>query len=258
MHWIIQENLFKENEWANLIGTLERFDLPYSIHKVVPFIGALVPEPEMSAAKVICFGSYSMRHTAQKFNWTPGVYDLAECDFLVQRQRWGERMLNFDSQVLRFKDAHLSAPSFIRPIEDTKYFAGKVFEVEEFEDWQRKVCVLEDGDGSSLTKDTYIQLCLPKVIFSEHRFWVVDGRIVSASQYKIGVRVLYASDVDQRFHDYVNECIAIWQPHHAFVIDVCDTPVGIRIVEINTINAAGFYAGDMQKIIMALEAMEES
>ena len=258
MHWIIQENLFKENEWENLLATLERFDIPYSVHKVIPFVGELVPEPVIDSAKVICFGSYSMRHTARNCQWAPGVYDLCDADFVAQRERWGERMLNFDSQVLRFEDAKLSEPVFIRPIEDTKYFAGKVFEVAEFEEWQRNVCVLEHDYGNSLTKDTYIQLCSPKTIFSEHRFWVVDGRIVCASQYKIGDRVLYASSVDQCFYDFVNECIAIWQPHRAFVIDVCDTPEGLKVVEINTINAAGFYAGDIQQIVMALETMEEN
>lgn len=41
-----------------------------------------------------------------------------------------------------------------------------------------------------------------------------------------------------------------------FVIDVCDTPDGLRIVEINTINCAGFYAGDIQRLVAALEVLE--
>jgi hypothetical protein len=42
------------------------------------------------------------------------------------------------------------------------------------------------------------------------------------------------------------------------VIDVCSTPNGLKIVEINTINAAGFYAGNIQSLVLALEAMEEA
>jgi hypothetical protein len=49
--------------------------------------------------------------------------------------------------------------------------------------------------------------------------------------------------------------IAIWQPLEAFVLDVCETQHGFRIVEINTINSAGFYAADIQNIVMALEAL---
>jgi ATP-grasp domain, R2K clade family 3 len=51
----------------------------------------------------------------------------------------------------------------------------------------------------------------------------------------------------------VNARVAEWQPHEAFVIDVCETSDGLRIVEINTLNAAGFYAGDVQKLALCLE-----
>jgi len=35
---------------------------------------------------------------------------------------------------------------------------------------------------------------------------------------------------------------------------VCETDDGLRIVEINTLNAAGFYAADVQRLVMVLEA----
>lgn len=76
MHWILQNNLFQEKEWDSLVSALERFQLPYSVHKVIPFIGELVPEPTPKDEKVICLGSYSMRHSAKKHGWNPGVYDL--------------------------------------------------------------------------------------------------------------------------------------------------------------------------------------
>lgn len=256
MHWILQENLFKESEWDTLTYTLERFTLPYSVHKVVPFIGELIPPPAPRAPKVVCFGSYSMRHTAKKEGWKPGVYDLFEHDFLEQRSVWRDKMLNYDSQVLPFKDAVITEATFMRPIDDSKYFAGKVFGVDEFNEWQKNVCVLEHDYGNSMTKDTLIQVCTPKDIFAEYRFWVVNGKIITASLYKRGDRVIYSSEVDQRFYDFVDECVTTWRPHRAFVIDVCDTPDGLKIVEINTLNSAGFYAGNIQRLVEALEEME--
>jgi hypothetical protein len=258
MHWILQENLFKEAEWDTLVNTLESFELPYSVHKVIPFVGELVPPPQPQDYKVICFGSYSMRHSAKQFGWKPGVYDLFDQNFLLQREKWGERMLNHDSTVIAFKDAHLDEPRFIRPIDDSKYFAGAVFDAEDFNGWRTRVCVLEEDYGSGLSPDTLIQICNPKEIYSEYRFWVVDGQVVTASRYKLGTRVTYApsSTVDPRFFDFAAECVALWQPKPAFVLDLCDTDEGIKIVEINTINSAGFYAGDVQKMINALERME--
>ena len=265
MHWILQENLFKESEWENLVTCLERFGIPYSVHKVIPFVGQLVPAAEPRQEKVVCFGSYSMRHTARAQGWHPGVYDLFDQDFKVQLRHWGDRLLNHDSRVCAFKDVPLLAqPTFLRPIDDSKYFAGKVFLPEEFNAWKHQVVDLGEDFGNSLTGDTLVQICVPKTIFAEYRYWIVDGRIVSKSMYKRGDKVLYCADVDARFDEFVMRCIGRhdegaapgWEPHRAFVIDVCDTPEGIRIVEINTINAAGFYAADVQEIVMALEEME--
>ena len=254
MHWILQNNLFNEAAYQTLLDTLERFELPYSIHKVVPFIGELVPEPDIGHKNVICMGSYSLRHYAKKMIWTPGVFDLAPCTFNMQRDRWGEHMLNYDSKVYAFKDANFDTPdAFVRPIEDSKVFAGAVFKREDFYDWKRKVCVLEEDYGNSLTKDTLVQVTGYKEIFSEYRFWIVHGDIICASLYKRGSKVMYSDQVDECYFDFVRDRIAEWSPHAAWVIDVCDTPDGIKIVEINTLNSCGFYAADIPKLVMALE-----
>ena len=256
MHWILQDNLFRETEWDTLVDTLGRMGIPYSVHKVIPFIGQLEPIPQVSDPQVICMGSYSMRHAAKQFGWDPGVYDLFDQDFLIQREKWGERMLNFDSRVVAFGQVHIDEPTFIRPIDDSKYFAGKVFDPEEFQAWQKNVVDLGEDIGTSLTVDTQIQLCRPHTIHCEARVWVVDGQLITHSLYKRGRRVVYSPDVDAHLLAFAQQAVDDWAPHRAFVIDVCDTPNGPKIVEINTLNSAGFYAGDMPKLIGALESME--
>lgn len=277
MHWILQDNLFNEDAYQVLLDTLRRFDLPHSIHKVVPFVGELLPEPVLDTTNVICMGSYSLRHAAKKAGWTPGVFDLEPFNFLVQREKWGQHMLNYHSEVTTFADAKFpffsicsahqrtnpgcdlckvgttSDHAFVRPIEDSKVFAGRLFERAEFEEWQRKVVVLEEDYGNSLTKNTLVQVCDWRQIYVEIRFWVVKGEIISASIYKRGDKVIYSDEVPSCYFDYAKERIAEWQPHDAFVIDVADTPYGMKIVEINTLNSSGFYACNIQKLVMALE-----
>lgn len=278
MHWILQNNLFNEAAYQVLLDTLERFELPYSIHKVIPFIGELTePEAPVVDGPVICMGSYSLRHAAKKHGWSPGVFDLEPFHFEVQREKWGRHMLNYHSVVSRFEDAvfpfysicsahqkedpecprcaigTVGRLAFVRPIEDSKVFAGKVFDREEFYDWKRKVCVLEHDYGNSLTKDTLVQVAHPVQIYVECRVWVVKGKIITSSIYKRGDKVIYSDEVPQCYLDYAQECIDIWQPHDAFVIDVADTPNGMRIVEINTLNSCGFYAANIQKLVMSLE-----
>jgi hypothetical protein len=44
-----------------------------------------------------------------------------------------------------------------------------------------------------------------------------------------------------------------FQVADAFVIDVCLTDNGWKVIECNCINSAGFYDADIQKIIISLE-----
>jgi len=254
MHWVLQNNLFNEQAYETLLELLVRYELPHSIHKVIPFIGEITPAPELHTTNVICMGSYSLRHTAKKYGWRPGVFDLEAQDFTVQLDKWGDHMLNYDSIVVPFGDAKLSEPEmFIRPIHDTKVFAGRLISNEEFYGWQHRVCVLDEDYGDTLTKDTLIQIVSPKVIYNEYRFWIVRGEIITSSLYKRGHRIVHNNDVPVDVHRYVEERVAEWQPDEAFVIDVCETPKGIRVIEINTLNSCGFYAANLSKLIVALE-----
>jgi hypothetical protein len=258
VHWILQNNLYNESGYDKAIEVFEEFQISYSIHKVVPFSGELIPEinPE---GKVICLGSYSMRHVAKAKKWSPGVFDLEPMTFIEQMKHWGQHMLNADSVVCPFKDAVIEDVAFMRPIEDSKCFAGALFTATELIEWQKSIVHLREDFGATMNEDTMVQICSVKQIYAEYRYWIVDGQIATKSRYKLGDKVNYSNQVDQRFDEFVNALITpsgacYWSPHEAYCLDVCDTPNGIKIVEINTLNSAGFYAADMQKLILSLES----
>lgn len=293
MHWILQDNLFNEVAYQVLLDTLVRFNISHSIHKVIPFIGELTPPPpdpivpckvEIFSSRgceygtkgcvthhenVICMGSYSLRHVAEKEGWYPGVFDLEDQDFTVQLKHWGQYMFNADAIVSRFEDAVFTEDlMFIRPTKDSKVFAGTLMERAEFEEWQRKVCVLEEDYGTSLTKNTMIQVCRPKKIYAEYRFWIVNGNVVTQSMYKRGDRVIYSPVVDDHVRRFVNMILKTknnatsitlsmvndgWMPDKAFCLDVFDTPDGLFVGEIGTINSCGLYAANLADLVLSLE-----
>ena len=253
MHWLIQNNIFSEQQWDVMLDTLKRFELSYSEHKVIPFIGELLPEPQLINNNAICIGSYSMRHTAKKLNLYPGVFDIYDQNFEVQKSHWGKEMLNYSSRVERFADVKLDDCKFLRPIVDSKVFAGKIFDKEDFEKWQHGVCELNLKNGSSLTPDTLVQVADVANIYAEYRFWIVKNEIVTCSLYKQGSRVFYSPEVGDNVIAYVKDIISRWLPHETCVVDVAETSEGMRIVEPNTLNAAGFYAGNIQKLIFRLD-----
>lgn len=271
MHWILElppDRLdLTEQDYSQirLSKILEEKNLPFSFHKVVPIAGELIPGVEANK-NAICIGPYSMRNYAKRQGIIPGVYDIEDMNFLVQKKHWGEQMLNSESKVITFKE--LTAISliddkeyFVRPINDSKVFAGGIFTGKELLSWHEKVVVLEDDYGDTLTGNTIIQVMRPLQILREYRNWIIDGEIITSSLYKKGDKVTYSNQVPEDVIAYVKECISIWQPHKAFVIDVCvietvDNKIDFRIVEINTINAAGFYHADLNKLVDAFEKLE--
>ncbi|EDY21378.1 conserved hypothetical protein [Chthoniobacter flavus Ellin428] len=254
MHWVLQASFLSEPGRSALIAALERFGISYSVHKVVPKEGDLIPEPELKHKNVICFGSYSLRPAVLRNQWSPGLFDVLDQDFETQREHWGAHMLNFDSVVSSVRDAAFTTESmFVRPVNDSKYFSGRIFTAQEFGAWQRSICQPEADRRTSLAPQTRIQLAPLVTIHAEYRFWIVKNEIITQSLYRLGGKATPAREVDEKFASFVNERIRQWTPHETFVIDVCDTPGGIKIVEVNTLNCSASYAADVQRLVLALE-----
>lgn len=255
MHWILQPNFYNEAAYETLVETLKRFNIPYSIEKYA--YGAFENEPQLTSKNVMCMGTYAMRNVARERGWYPGVFDLEPYDFLEQRKHWGTHMLNHDAMVMPFHEVNIMGDMFLRPLQDSKVFDGKVYQEDFLRKWQSDVNAGIRANGSSMTADTMVQVCYPKKILSEYRFWIVKGEIITASVYRRGGKVFYSSEVEPCFYDYVRSRLNEWTPLETMVIDVCliigeNNDQEMKIVEINTLNSAGWYAGDVQKLVMAL------
>jgi hypothetical protein len=259
MHWILQENIFNEEGFESLVDTLTRFEIPFSEHKVIPFVGDLLPEPVIpDGEKVIVLGSYSMALYADKQGWIPGSFANDDHDFRVQLEHWGDHMVNASAQILPFhKLQEQKTPFFIRPVEDTKSFPGVVMDWSEYCEWRDRILVLSPEDNPTITTDTMVMVSPLVKIYREYRLWVVDGVIVTASLYKEGTRVRYDSLVEGQILDFAGQFVGNgqWEPARAYCLDIFDTENGLKIGEVNNINSAGFYKADMQKLVHALNSM---
>lgn len=254
MHWLIQNNMYSEEGFTSLLDALTRLSLPHSVHKVVPFAHVLKPEPVISARRVIVMGTYTLAHIARSRGWEPGSFHNENFDCVIQRARWRERMLNFWADSYRLKDVPFQAyPFFIRPTEDTKAFTGTVMDWIEFDEWRTRVLELRPEDGATMSGETWVSVAPTKEIHREYRLWVIKQRVVTASLYKIGHRKTYAPNVDERVIAFGEEAAQEWSPADAYCLDIADTPEGLRIIEVNNLNSAGFYAADMNKLVMAIE-----
>lgn len=251
MHYIVQENTFREENYNNLILSLDRLNLSYEIVKVLPFIETF--DFNTKTKNNFVFGSLKLARLSNKLEWYPGSFMSDTDDFEIYKEHYKDNLLNYDSLIYNFSDVLIwdTEYKFIRPCKDTKVFTGKVYTKEswlEFVDYS-----LTNGHSTILSVDTKIQVSTPKNIQQEIRCWVVKGKVITASHYKIGRQVLYKEYIDNEGLLFAQKMVDIYQLADAFVIDICLVDNEWKIVECGCINCAGFYKADLQKLLMSLE-----
>jgi hypothetical protein len=287
MLWIVQNNLYNEAGYARFIKALERLGVDYLIVKPVPFTNKILPadydsweedfdstpELEIDAnQKIMICGATSLSRIADAKGWNPGTYLNDNFDFSKWRDGFGKNnILNGDARVGLVKNITIPAYDyvFVRPVHDTKSFSGITMSEYDLDDWLKSISQIEEEEFVPLHKNTEIMISSVKTIISEYRMFIVDGKVVTGSMYKRGNQVIANEYVEPLVYEFTQRMVGEWQgkvdcriipsvrvPADAFVMDIAVTPFGMKVIEINNINSAGFYAADVQKIIMAIEDLE--
>ncbi|MFO0609210.1 MAG: ATP-grasp domain-containing protein [Polyangiales bacterium] len=256
VRWAVQTNLGSADDIEKLCLTLERLDVELVKLKVIPFDDT--PPDVPADGRVIFYGSTTlMRNVAREGRWAPGVFfDEARFSFEALREGFGaESLLNGASEVvtvgeLLARDLAPDAEFFLRPAGDLKEFAGRVHTFAELAPWR-------DGLASSngpLGLDTLVQVAPPRALGREWRTVVVDGRVVAASQYRSSGRLKVTGDVPDDVIRFAGEMAARYQPAPVFALDVGEVDEGLRVVETNCFNSAGFYWCDLYEVARSVTA----
>lgn len=269
MYYIVQENVFRESHYNKLIEVMDRMGLEYKVVRIFPFVDKIValdqiehehynvddlPEFTTDRKDVFVFGAIKLARISLDRGWNPGSLMNDNHDFLVYREHYRENLLNWDSYITTFS-ADIpwmdGERKFMRPCKDSKAFTGKSFSREDWRDFVTHH--LNNGHTSVLDSNTEIQVSSVKRIYKEIRFWVVGGKIITGSQYRLGNQTIYDPNFDPDALDFAQSMVDKFQLAEAFVIDVCLSEHGWKIVECGCINCAGFYCSDLQKTLTALE-----
>jgi hypothetical protein len=272
MLWVVQNNLYNEAGYVRFIEALDRFSSNYIVVKPVPFFDLLLPEDfdsaimnvedtkevEIDASQpIVVMGAHYLSKIAKQRNWLPGTFHNDNFDFNVWSEGYGRHnILNHDAIVGKLSNIVNTLESddvFARPLHDTKTFAGNLMTREAFEAWRDKVRSYPYQDEQKINMNLEIIIASPKVIYAEYRFFIVRSNIVTHSLYRRGGKLISDENVDNRVVRFVTQMIQTWEPSVAYVLDVAETPDGFKVVEINTFNSSGFYACDVQKIVISIE-----
>lgn len=253
MYYLIQKDTWGSRSFDIIIENLERYGLEYEVCRLEPMENTLYFETERK--DVWCLGSIKLAHIAKKYGFTPGSMFNENHDFEVYSKHYGTHLLNYDSLVMNFEDP-LPEDSkwtmfFARPAGDTKAFSGQVFMRHSLDSY---VADILGQDLTRLNKETRVVLSPLKTIHQEIRCWVIKGKVITTSQYRIGNRTVYQNtDHELDILEFAQSMVDLYSPAEAFVLDICRTDLGFRIVEVNCINCSGLYDGNFYKILNSLE-----
>lgn len=267
MLWIIQSGFEKEPGYCYFIEALNRLESNY--HMVTYKSGSdlleILDNESNPTGKyvqgtydcpVFVIGGYGISRLAKKYGWIPGSYLNENFNYSAWVNGYGkENMLNSDSLISSIENTPSSFTYdsiFVRPVEDSKAFSGKVFTTNEFLEFKANI-ISKSISYPSLDEQTEVMISPVIKIYSETRFFVLDKKIITQSLYKRGQQVYYSREVDPFIIEYANKVIEKWQPNVAFVIDIADTENGLKIVELNNFNSSGLYDADCFKIIDTIE-----
>ena len=229
MHYIIQENVFREQHYDMLRKSIERMGLPYTTVRIFPFIEKItslsdipegmndltvqdyhigaynvdeLPDFDPGTDNVFVFGAIKLARIVSKKGWHPGSMMNDNHDYMVYKEYYKDNLLNYDSQIFKTSDkfeCRQGERKFIRPTQDTKSFTGTVFTKSEWDEFIENH--LYNYRSEIFNENTFIQVSTVKEIHKEIRFWVVDGKIITGSQYRLGNQTIY----DEYYEDEAKE-----------------------------------------------------
>lgn len=253
MYLLIQSNVHKNPDFDLIYPVLDELAIAYEKIALTSDITELTIQPNRN--DVFVYGSVKLAMLAQKnSHWYPGSFYGGNHLFEVNSRYYQDHLLNYTTHVAAFADDLNWQPGeekFIKPFNVAKIFTGKVFSKEK---WQIFVeNHLTHSSHPLLNAHTQIQVSQPRDIIKEARLWIVAGQIVEAVYYRILKPIEFESQVTEDGIEFAKQMINIFNVAEAFVMDICLTDIGWKIVEVNCINSAGFFPNtDIKKIFKAL------
>ena len=222
--WLI-EDYEHDSSLKPLINEIERQGMEYKVCKYEPWeSGTFNQYPDEDC--VVFYGTLQLAKQLQRQKkWVPGVY----CNFQnlcckAYYSYWGKYLLNQDYimlpmlEILRrreeiFGQFGIDDAIFIRPDSGAKTFTGQVV-YKEFLD--KEFDLFGNYAGKPLDEIIAI-VSSPKVIDTEWRCVIVDGELVSWSQYKKDGKLDIKNEIDGLALCLASEIASDkWQPDRIY------------------------------------------
>lgn len=252
MYFLIQSNVYLDPDHYKIFEALEELNIDYDVINIPPTADKI--DFTTDRKDIFVYGSVTIARLAkQNADWFPGSFYGGNHLYEVYSQHYGENLLNHKVSIHRISEDLFwkkGEEKFIKPYNEAKIFTGKVFTETEWKDF-----VFEglENQTNRITADSLIQSSEAKRTIKEARLWIVGGQIVDGGYYRFNDSAPFEENVSQNGLDFAKEMILLFNLEEAFVMDICLTDEGWKIVEINCINSSGFYPNtNVKSVIKAL------
>lgn len=257
--WIIQTNMGNGSDIQAYVQGVRESGANIIEVEHIPF-SEEVPQLNITGP-VIVYGAVSFVKAMQKSGLYPlGVFGNEET-FTYENwaKHYNELLLNSPdgielSTIGEFcSDTRDSEEDiFVRPQHDTKALVGSVWTAGAFKKWCIEAAI---GDYVGVDKDTPIVVAKPYGIEAEWRLFVVDNKVISATQYFKKGKLHKSAGAPQDILDFAEKVIQRWNPAPAYTLDLCRSAGNSYIVEAQGFNSAGHYAADIGKVAKAVNEL---
>jgi len=228
--------------------------------KIEPFSKTL-PKIREYQGPMIAYGTTTLiRNVDRDRSWVPGLwFDSKEFKPSSWSSKMGEDSLN-KGKILSIKDVSFMFETekylFIRPNSDLKIFSGNVFTVN---DYNRLINNIKENNYVRLSLHTEVIVSTPLPIRAEWRFVIVDGKVITGSQYRLMGRLKYEEKVDPEAWKLAEKIAnKDWQVSKAYVLDIALVKDEYKVIEVNCVNASGFYKCNITEIIKSLSQLAKA
>lgn len=237
--WAVQTKLRQEDSTLHLVDAFQKLGLNWAAFPLLPF-DTYVPDFNWSQGPIVYYGSTQLvKHVYA----SPMEYQRARLYYNAFTHRpslygfqYEDLWLNADCKMWRASALQFAGRKFLRPNQGTKQFAGGVFS---WEEWNSVFSYLKNQ--GAIKDDDEVVVAPVKEIVREYRTWVVDGECAAAVGYRRNDKVDPWLEVPQEIKDFSSKAAKVYSPSEVFVLDVAETPEGLKVVEINCFHSSGFY-----------------
>ena len=251
IQWVVQKNLTATSSYEAISAACLSLGIDFWGFTLRPFATEAPEYPKDKRA--IFYGSTSLMNQVHP---NPGLfYDPALFSMENYFLHYRDKMLNATAKLTNLTqwleaDYPTEELLFIRPDADSKSFSGTVMTFADIKTWANKLG--QNSAVQDLSLDTPIIAGPAFHIKEEWRLWIVDKKVVAASQYAYEHRLHKVAGCPSAVKEFARVACEVYVPHDIFVMDICRCGEDYYIVECGCLNSAGFYSADVRAIVTAV------